>query len=235
MGVDYFVNSTSISFAAGSGASNRAESCITVTAICDSEEEGDEMVTIAFILNEMFTIGNGDQDVLPQAGIILVESNNSGNKRIIILFYMCVYVGLIVIITLLLNNNNIVITETSELCPVVSPSPPRNLHQSTPDSTPSTTIEWNAPVFTGGNGVSIESYRITIPAVMGYSEEESGTAHTITADGSDVMFNTLYDVEVTAVNSDGQESSPARVYVNITENGEHTAQSKNVNRCIIMS
>ena len=57
--------------------------------------------------------------------------------------------------------------------------------------------------------------------MSGYSEEDSGTAHTITADGSDVMFNTLYDVEVTAVNSDGQESNPARVYVNITENGKH--------------
>ena len=82
-------------------------------------------------------------------------------------------------------------------------------------------------MFTGGIGITIESYRITIPAVSGYSEEESGTAHTITADGSDVMFNTLYDVEVTAVNSDGQESNPARVYVNITENGKHKAQSKN--------
>ena len=84
MGVDYFVNSTSITFAA----SNRAESCITVTAICDSEEEGDEMVTIAFILNGMFMIGNGDQDVLPQGGIIIVDSNNSGNIRIIIFLYL---------------------------------------------------------------------------------------------------------------------------------------------------
>ena len=76
-------------------------------------------------------------------------------------------------------------------------------------------------MFTGGNGVTIESYRITIPAVSSYSEEESGTAHTITADGSDVMFNTLYDVEVTAVNSDGQESNPARVYVNISATGQY--------------
>ena len=92
MGIDYFVNSTSITFAAGSGASDRAESCITVTAICDSEEEGDEMVTITFILNGMFMIGNGDQDVLPQGGIIIVDSNNSGNIRIIILFYLNVYI-----------------------------------------------------------------------------------------------------------------------------------------------
>ena len=65
-------------------------------------------------------------------------------------------------------------------------------------------------MFAGGDEVSIHSYRIS------YTEEESGTAHTITADGSDVMFNTLYDVELTAVNSCGQESSPARIYVNIS-------------------
>ena len=75
-------------------------------------------------------------------------------------------------------------------------------------------------MFTGGNGVTIESYRITIPAVSSYSEEESGTAHTITADGSDVMFNTLYDVEVTAVNTDGQESSPATVSITVTATGQ---------------
>ena len=46
------------------------------------------MVTIAFILNGMFTIGNGDQDVLPQGGIIIVDSNNSGNIRIIIFLYL---------------------------------------------------------------------------------------------------------------------------------------------------
>ena len=102
-----------------------------------------------------------------------------------------------------------------------APSQPRNIRQSTPNNSPSTTIEWEAPVFTGGDGVTIESYRITIPAVSGYSEEESGTAHTITADGSDVMFNTLYDVEVTAVSSDGQESSPARVDVNISATGQY--------------
>ena len=77
-------------------------------------------------------------------------------------------------------------------------------------------------MFTGGNGVTIDSYRITIPAVSGYSKEESGTAHTITANGSDVMFNTLYDVEVTAVNSDGQESNPAsKIDVNISATGQY--------------
>ena len=76
-------------------------------------------------------------------------------------------------------------------------------------------------MFTGGSLISIATYRITIPAVVGYSEEESGTVHTITADGSDVMFNTLYDVEVTAVNTCGLESNPASITVNITASGEY--------------
>ena len=74
---------------------------------------------------------------------------------------------------------------------------------------------------TGGNLISIATYRITIPAVVGYSEEEIGTEHSITADGSDVMFNTLYDVEVTAVNTCGLESNPASITVNIAASGEY--------------
>ena len=70
--------------------------------------------------------------------------------------------------------------------------------------------------------ISIERYKIKILQVSDYSEEESGTAHTITADGSDVMFNTLYDVEVTAVNTCGLESNPASITVNITASGEYT-------------
>ena len=69
--------------------------------------------------------------------------------------------------------------------------------------------------------ISIERYKIKIIQVSGYSEEESGTAHTITADGSDVMFNTLYDVEVTAVNTCGLESNPASITVNIAASGEY--------------
>ena len=45
MDIDYLVSSTSVSFA--TGASDGTESCITITAICDSEEEGDEAVTVS--------------------------------------------------------------------------------------------------------------------------------------------------------------------------------------------
>ena len=113
-----------------------------------------------------------------------------------------------------------------------SPSPPRNLRQTTPDNTPSNTIEWDAPVLTGGNVISIATYRITILQVSGYSEEESGTAHTITADGSDVMFNTPYDVEVTAVNTCGLESNPASITVNIAASGEYISTLYFIHNCL---
>ena len=45
MDIDYLVSSTSVCFAAG--ASDGAESCITIIAICDSLVEGDEEVTVA--------------------------------------------------------------------------------------------------------------------------------------------------------------------------------------------
>ena len=44
MDIDYLVSSTSVCFAAG--ASDGAESCITIIAICDSLVEGDEAVTV---------------------------------------------------------------------------------------------------------------------------------------------------------------------------------------------
>lgn len=62
-------------------------------------------------------------------------------------------------------------------------------------------------------------YRITIQDAN-YSEDETCTeskcTHTILTDGSDVMFNTLYDVEVTAISSCGLESNPASIKVNVT-------------------
>jgi len=73
------------------------------------------------------------------------------------------------------------------------PSQPDNLYgesDATPDDTPYIRIVWDPPVYTGGNEMSIQMYTIRIPEIS-YSEEENGTArsHTITADGTDVMFN----------------------------------------------
>ena len=49
---------------------------------------------------------------------------------------------------------------------------------------------------------------------------ESNCSHTITANGIDIHFNMSYDVEVTAVNTCGEQSSPESVTVRIDANGE---------------
>ena len=103
------------------------------------------------------------------------------------------------------------------------PSPPRNLRQSTTDNTHSAKIEWDAPVFTGGDGISTLIYDISIPCVNYFVEvncTESNCSHTITANGIDIHFNMSYDVEVTAVNTCGEKSSPESVTVRIDANGE---------------
>ena len=99
------------------------------------------------------------------------------------------------------------------------PSPPRNLHQSTPDNTFHATIEWDAPVFTGGDGIATLMYAITIPGANYFMEESctGSCSHTITADG---IFNTSYDVEVTAVNTCGEKSSPESITVRGKTNGD---------------
>ena len=59
---------------------------------------------------------------------------------------------------------------------------------------------------------------------MNYFVEVSCTelncSHTITANGIDIYFNTSYDVEVTAVNTCGEKSSPENVTVRIDDNGK---------------
>ena len=64
------------------------------------------------------------------------------------------------------------------------------------------------------------SYRVTIQELMmSYSVEVEGTTHTITADGTVVLFNMLYNIEVTTINSQKQESSPASIQIEIPANG----------------
>ena len=76
---------------------------------------------------------------------------------------------------------------------------------------PTVTIEWDTPA-TGGSSLT---YRITIP-LIGYVREETSTAHTITADGIQVLFNTAYNVMVTAVTALGRESAPITITVTFT-------------------
>ena len=115
--------------------------------------------------------------------------------------------------------------ESCSIFPVVACpdaiSPPQNI-STAQHNMPSTTIEWDAPVITGGSGVTIVRYRITIQSIN-YSEEENCTeskcSHTITADGSGVRFNTPYLVEMIAVNTLGEESSGVSITVTIQATG----------------
>lgn len=56
--------------------------------------------------------------------------------------------------------------------------------------------------------------------MLDYSEEETSTTHTITADGLSVLFNRQYNVEVIAVNTQREESSPASISVTIPAAGK---------------
>ena len=100
------------------------------------------------------------------------------------------------------------------------PSPPKHLRNATPHDMPATTIEWDPPVYTGGNETSIWKYRIRIPETN-YSEEKSGTelSHTLRANSINGSFNTLYKVDVTAINTCGNESIPASIVISIEANG----------------
>lgn len=95
------------------------------------------------------------------------------------------------------------------------PIQPQNLHTETSEVMSTIIIEWEHPVSEG----NIVMYRITIQGTI-YSEEESCTeiecAHAITADGSEVMWNTPYNVEVTAINTCDLESVPASITIIIS-------------------
>ena len=99
---------------------------------------------------------------------------------------------------------------------------------------------WDSPVYTGGDRIAILDYRIQIPTIN-YSVEESGiaTSHNITADSTNVMFNTPYDVEVTAINTCENESDPARISICIKANSKYTVSCiyiiANANPCCIKS
>lgn len=84
----------------------------------------------------------------------------------------------------------------------------------------STTIMWDSPVSTGGDRITILQYKIQIPSIN-YTMEENGTtrSHTITADSTNVMLDTPYEIEVTAINTCEDESVPAHIAINIEASG----------------
>lgn len=84
---------------------------------------------------------------------------------------------------------------------------------STTNNTPSVaiTVLSNGSTNTG-NGLPIQSYNISLPevdfSVTVGSCNDSSCSYTITANDSDMRFNTPYMLEVTSINTCGLESSP---------------------------
>ena len=102
----------------------------------------------------------------------------------------------------------------------LDPDSPQSLTQDVPANTEtSLVVQWQIPSYTGGNGISIISYNITV---------DDSPHDTISDDGSDLYtynitglrYNTEYSVAVTATNECGFTSVPAIVNVNIEARGQ---------------
>lgn len=107
----------------------------------------------------------------------------------------------------------------SKHIPVGGSSKPENLRSITLKNAPSIVIQWDPPVYSGGDGIIIQKYRIRIREVD-YIEEEHGTKPSHTIDGTNMMFNRIYMVEVSAINTCEVESIPANISVTIEATGK---------------
>lgn len=79
------------------------------------------------------------------------------------------------------------------------------------------------PLFTGGNEVFINRYIISIASIDYYMEEnctEMECTHLITTNGTDLLFNTNYIIEVRSLNTCGEESNAQTVEVIIGASSE---------------
>ena len=96
------------------------------------------------------------------------------------------------------------------------PDPPQQLeHDVSANTESSAVIQWQSPLYTGGDDISIMKYNIVTD--NGQPKTVDGNVFTYTITG--LRFNTDHIVEVTAVNSCGLESEPAIVTVNIEARG----------------
>ena len=106
--------------------------------------------------------------------------------------------------------------------PTGAPSPPNDLSNEIADDLVSAKIKWNCPLYRGGG---IVKYVIRIPSISYVGEETGncpmGSSHTIRVGGiSGVEFNTVYDVEVTAISVCASESEAKHISVIIEANDE---------------
>ena len=101
--------------------------------------------------------------------------------------------------------------------PTGAPSTPDDLGNETADDLVSAKIKWSCPLYRGGG---IIKYVIRITSISYVGEEigncPMGSSHTIRPGlMSVVQFNTIYDVEVTAISICEEESEPSNSTVEI--------------------
>lgn len=92
---------------------------------------------------------------------------------------------------------------------------------------PSVTIVWDPPLQTGGNQDAILNYKVKIPELI-YEKKSTRNSHTITANGTHIMFNMAYLVQVIAINTCEDVSDPANATIIVEASGKymHTAMHK---------
>ena len=106
------------------------------------------------------------------------------------------------------------------------PGPPLNLDENESAVTESSAVvQWQSPEETGGRGISISSYRVTFSdddghQIMSENVSDDGRDGAFSHIISGLDYNTVYGVEVTAINSCGFVSPPANTSVFIEAKGQ---------------
>ncbi|CAI8017197.1 hypothetical protein GBAR_LOCUS10484, partial [Geodia barretti] len=97
-------------------------------------------------------------------------------------------------------------------CPIATdpPGPPESLSQVVSANTEtSAVVQWRSPAMTGGTGVTISEYRVTVEGGMTQTVSHDDSEGVFTATITVPEYNTSYSVSVTAINSCGLSSQPA--------------------------
>ena len=100
------------------------------------------------------------------------------------------------------------------------PGPPQGLSQDASANTEtSAVVEWRSPATTGGSGINISEYTVTIDGQVSQTVSHDDSRDIFNVTIPVLEFNTNYSVSVTAINSCGLSSQPATTDVSIQARG----------------
>ena len=100
------------------------------------------------------------------------------------------------------------------------PDPPMRLSQDVSASTEtSAVVQWESPILTGGSGVSITGYTVTVDGQMFQTVSHDGR-EIFTTNITELDYNKRYNVAITTSNSCGFSSSPTNTSVFIEARGK---------------